>query len=380
MILKITNDALDYAWGSKTLIPDYFGTEATGGPMAEIWLGTHPSNPSKLVDEAGTDLLAKLGHQLTFLLKVLAADRPLSLQAHPNSKQAAAGFSRENKAGVALTAAARNYKDDKHKPEMIVALMPGFEALVGFRPLAQVNEILSELASQPGELGEYAAEWLAQADDLKKLFSSMLMLGTRARPLIQQLVQVEAVAESTRDAIAVAAEVAQDFGADPGVFVTLLMNHVTLKAAEALAVPAGQLHAYLRGIGVEVMAESDNVLRGGLTKKHIDLRELEQVLVFESVVPELVATESLAKGLTLYKSDFDDFLLYRIDLNGSTVLADLNLPGEGILLCTSGQLVVSNSLGETATLRRSEAAYLANDARLFTLSSSGTGYFVTASK
>jgi mannose-6-phosphate isomerase len=263
---------------------------------------------------------------------------------------------------------------------MIVALMPDFEVLAGFRPVGELREILTELAGQPGELGEYATEWLAQVEDLKVLFGSMLMLGTRARPMIQQLLAVEPIAEATRDALAVARNVAQDFDSDPGVFITLLMNHVTLQPAEALAVPAGQLHAYLSGIGVEVMAESDNVLRGGLTKKHIDLPELEQVLVFESVEPQKVATEALAKGLTLYKTEFDDFLLYRIDLNGSTVLADLNLPGEGILLCTSGQLVVSNSLGETATLRRSEAAYLANDARLFTLSSSGTGYFVTAAK
>ena len=380
MILKISNTALSYAWGSRTLISDFFGIRATGGPMAEIWLGTHPSHPAQLVDEPGTDLLQKLGHQLPFLLKILAADKPLSIQAHPNAKQAQEGFARENKAGIALDSPMRNYKDDRHKPELIVALADGFEALSGFRPLEQRRELLGELAIAGGELGEYAAEWQTKVESFNQVFSEMMSLGTRARGLVGALLAYEPQGELMSQALAVAKEVAVEYPSDAGVLVTLFMNHVRLDAGQAIAVPAGQVHAYLSGLGVEVMAESDNVLRGGLTKKHIDLPELMRVLVFEDAQTQVLQPTPVANGLSLYPTDFDDFMLYRVDLNSKTVLADLNLPGEGVLLCIAGQLVVSNSLGEMCTLRRGEAAYLGDDARLFTLSSSGTGFFATSTR
>ena len=380
MILKIENKALDYAWGSKTLISDYFGVPSTGKPMAEIWLGTHPSNPAQLVDGSGENLLTRLGHELPFLVKVLAAATPLSIQAHPNTKQAQRGFERENKKGIPLDAPHRNYKDDRHKPEVIIALIDGFEALAGFRPQLEIREIMEALEAHGGQIGEYAKGWKKQLLNLAEVFNEMMSLGFRSNQLVAELISVETENELALGAIAVAKKVAEHYPGDPGVLVTLLMNHVTLAAGEALAVKAGQVHAYLSGIGVEVMAASDNVLRGGLTKKHVDLAELGQVLSFDSVDASVISARLLAKGLSIYDCGIDDFLVYKIELDGTTVLADLNLPGEGILLCTAGQLVVSNSIEEIATLRRGEAAYLANDAKLFTLSSNGSGFFVTAAK
>ncbi len=380
MILKIENQALDYAWGSKTLISDYFATAATGKPMAEIWFGTHPSNPSRIAGQPQENLLQRLGHELPFLVKVLAAASPLSIQAHPNSKQAQRGFSRENSKQIPLDSPVRNYKDDRHKPEVIVALVDGFEALSGFRPQLEIREIMAVLEAAGGDLGEYASHWKKQVADIGAVFNQMLSLGFRAKTLIDELGAIETENQVAAKAIEVSKGIAVYYPDDPGVLVTLLMNHVTLVAGEALAVKAGQVHAYLAGIGVEVMAASDNVLRGGLTKKHIDLAELGQVLDFDSVDVAKLTPKVLARGLGLYECGIDDFLLYKVQLDGGTVLADLNLPGEGILLCTTGQLVVSNSIGETSTLRRGEAAYISDDAKLFTLSSNGNGFFVTATK
>ena len=377
LILRIDNEALDYAWGSKTLISDYFGTPATGHPMAEIWYGTHPSHPSRLPDEPNQNLLEKIGHPLSFLLKILAADRPLSIQAHPSERQAQKGFARENARGIEADSPLRNYKDDRHKPEMIVALVDGFEALAGFRPQLEIRAILAAIEACGGDLGSYAALWKTQLFELGEVFEQMMTLGYKSKSLVRELASVTTDNPAIQDALDVALTIAEEYPDDPGVLVTLLMNHVTLAQGEALAVPAGQVHAYIRGIGVEVMASSDNVLRGGLTKKHIDLVELQSVLVFDSIEVEKLLPKSLARGLSLYPSICDDFLLYRVDLDGSTVLADLNLPGDGILLCTAGQLVISNSLGEAMTLRRGEAAYISGDAKLFTLSSSGNGFFVT---
>jgi mannose-6-phosphate isomerase len=380
LILKIENQALDYAWGSKTLISDFFAVPATGKPMAEIWFGTHPSNPARISGASGETLLQRLGHELPFMVKILAAGSPLSIQAHPNSKQAVRGFSRENTREIPLDAPNRNYRDDRHKPEIMVALIDGFEALAGFRPQLEIRELMTELETHGGELGEYAGTWKKQVMNLAEVFNEMLSLGRRAKPLIDELIAVKSENERSAAQIEIAKKIAVTYPADPGVLVTLLMNHVTLAAGEALALKPGQIHAYLFGIGVEVMASSDNVLRGGLTKKHVDLAELGQVLSFDSVDVSKITARVLARGLAIYESGIDDFLLYQVQLDSGTVLADLNLPGEGILLCTTGQLVVSNSIGETLTLRRGEAAYISDDAKLFTLSSNGSGFFVTASK
>jgi mannose-6-phosphate isomerase len=175
VLVKITNNARDYAWGSTTLIPDYFGITATGRPMAEIWFGTHEGSPSRLTD-TNEPLLSALGGQpLPFLLKILAADSPLSIQAHPNSAQAAEGFARENAAGIGLQTSDRNYRDDRHKPEMIVALTE-FEALCGFKSMKQIRNLLESMLD-PTEVSDglrtLVNHWLelfAAEDGLRKLF------------------------------------------------------------------------------------------------------------------------------------------------------------------------------------------------------------------
>ena len=376
MLVKIANFARDYAWGSADLIPDYFGLPSNGGPMAEMWFGTHPGSPAFLAEEPNVTLTQKLGgHKLNFLLKILAAGSPLSIQAHPNSTQAVDGFERENAMGIALDAKNRNYKDDRHKPEVVVALTE-FEALCGFKPIAAIDELLEDFATHTGVSEGFrtlAAHWrelLHQENGLQKLFSDIIH---RRSNLDGFNAELTALADGEAR-FALAERLNLIYPGDPGVVIAMFMNHVRLKPNEALFLPAGNIHAYLSGLAVELMASSDNVLRGGLTTKHIDVDELERVLDFKAGQLPLVKVIELMAGLTQYVCASDDFLLYRAEPNGQRVLADMNLPGEAVILCTAGEILVSDSLGELLTLRRGEAAYLSETAKLFTIAGSGTGF------
>ena len=380
MLVKITNTARDYAWGSKTLIPDYFGTPASGREMAEIWYGTHDGSPARLVETSETLISALGGDQLPFLLKILAADSPLSIQAHPNSEQASEGFARENAAGIGLQASDRNYKDDRHKPEMIVALSE-FEALCGFKTAKQIRNLLESMLD-PTEVSDglrsLVSHWLELfdgEDGLRKLFADIANRRGNLDGVTAELTQQANLSAQFE----LAARLNILYPGDPGVILALLMNHVWLEPGEALFLPAGNIHAYLSGLGVEVMASSDNVLRGGLTPKHVDVAELERVLNFEGGPAELVRTRELSRGLVEFVAPVDDFILYRADLSGDVVLADLNIPGASIVLCTAGEIAISNSIEERLVLQRGEAAYLGADAKKFSLAGSGTAFMATSS-
>ncbi len=379
MLFKITNSARDYAWGSRTLIPDYFGLPATGRPMAEIWLGTHEGSPAKQAD-SGQALSAVLaGEQLPFLLKILAAETPLSIQAHPNSAQALDGFARENAAGIGLHAADRNYRDDRHKPEMIVALSD-FEALCGFKSDKQIRDLLESMLD-PADVSEgmrtVVRHWLdlfAGEDGLQKLFVDITNRRGNLDGVTAELTQQANLSAQFE----LAARLNLLYPGDPGVIIALLMNHVWLEPGEALFLPSGNIHAYLSGLGIEVMASSDNVLRGGLTPKHVDVAELEKVLSFVGGPVELVKTHELSKGLVKFETPVDDFILYRAELSGEVVLADLNIPGASIVLCTAGEIAVSNSIEERVVLHRGEAAFMGSDAKKFSLAGSGTAFMATS--
>ncbi len=375
MILKIENQARDYAWGSPNLIADYFGIAATGSPMAEVWFGTHPGSPA-VVAADGRSLAEVIGADgLPFLLKILAAGQPLSIQAHPNAAQARAGFERENAAKISLDSAVRNYKDAQHKPELLVSLTP-FEALCGFRPAEQLEAIFGIMAASadaetaalgqrylsllPGGIQQIFADALGQTGDFGAVVGALAAapLESADRQLVATLAALHP--------------------RDPGVLVALMMNRVSLRPGQGLFVAAGVLHAYLSGLGIEIMSSSDNVLRGGLTPKHVDVAELSAVVDFEPGEPKLVDATELAHGLVRFETPVEDFVLYRADLGGSSILADLNLPSDCVLLCTGGEVTVSTSLGEFESLRMGEAAYLSADARLFTLAGSGTVFIASS--
>lgn len=381
MLVKLANQARDYAWGSPTLIPDYFGLKSTAAPMAEIWFGTHPGSPAVLADEPTKTLTQQLGgRQLSFLLKILAADAPLSIQAHPNAQQAKDGFARENAEGIPLAAKNRNYKDDRHKPEIIVALSR-FEALCGFKPLKKIDELLEDLESHISTSDGFrsiAGSWreLLKTDNgLQKVFTDV----SHRRGNFDGFTAELASLANFEARFELAERLNNLYPGDPGVMLAMLMNHVVLQPGQALFLPAGNIHAYLHGLGVELMAESDNVLRGGLTPKHIDVDELERVVNFTAGELPLVEPVEVAAGLVQYPCAVDDFQLYRAEPSGSQLLIDLQLPGEAIILCTAGEIAVSTSQDERLVLTRGEAAYMSADAKFFSLTGAGTAYLATIS-
>lgn len=380
MLFKISNIARDYAWGSRTLIADYFGLTASGAPMAEIWYGTHNGSPTLVADEPGVTLKDKLGgRDLSFLLKILAADAPLSIQAHPNSAQAERGFALENAAGIPMHSPQRNYKDDRHKPEIIFALSD-FEALCGFKPLKDIGYLFEDLASHGGvsegfkTLATHWGQLLLEENGLQKVFSDISHRRGNLDGFTAELAQFA----EWEARFELADRLNRLYPGDPGVVIAMLMNHVYLEPGQALFLPAGNIHAYLGGLAVELMASSDNVLRGGLTPKHIDVDELETVIDFTAGSIPLVKPIELTNGLTHYPCAVDDFMFYRAEVSGTVVLADLNLPGDTIFLCTAGEVAVSDSIEEHLVLRRGEAAFMSADARLFSLAGSGTVFIATA--
>jgi mannose-6-phosphate isomerase len=372
------NPVRPYAWGSRTVIAGLLGRPTPSPhPEAEMWLGAHPGDPSHLVaaDGSRTSLLdalradpdtllgpdraAKWSGSLPFLLKFLAADEPLSLQAHPSAAQAAEGFARENAAGMPVDAPNRNYRDPSHKPELICALTE-FHALVGFRPVPETIALLSAL--DVAELAPHRALLEAQPDaaGLRALFTTWITLPQsvldRAVPALQEAcVRLAQAGAAFRAEARMALELSERYPGDAGVLAALLLNLVVLQPGEALYLPAGNLHAYLSGAGVELMANSDNVLRGGLTSKHVDVAELLRVLDFRPGTPPVLrGTE--AGGWVRYDTDAAEFLLRRLDGDGG---AEVAVPDSGprILLCTGGCARVHGPKGEQA-LGRGQALWL----------------------
>jgi mannose-6-phosphate isomerase len=386
----LSNTIRDYAWGSTTAIAALLGREPSGRPEAELWIGAHPDAPSRPLDDPDGSSLAELieadpvgtlgtasieafGARLPFLLKVLAADSPLSLQVHPRLDQAKAGFAAEEAAGVARTAPHRNYKDDNHKPEMVFALTP-FDALTGFRAPAESAALFERLTallagSEAAEVTEQVAELLRTPDEAEALsaaFARLINGGPDVRACVDATAAaIAAAGHAARDdaALATVADLAAAYPSDPGVLLSLMLNRVSLAPGEALYLPAGNVHAYLRGLGIEVMAASDNVLRGGLTPKHVDIPELLRTVVFEAPgVPRLAAHES-ALGQELYRPPFEEFQLQRIDVPGSPGAGAAPEPvpvaqtGAAVVLVVHGSLTLDTPKGDLV-LSRGDSAFI----------------------
>ncbi|WP_200216490.1 mannose-6-phosphate isomerase, class I [Micromonospora coerulea] len=370
----------DYAWGSRTAIAELQGRPVpSAGPEAELWLGAHPGAPAT-VDRDGepvdlTDLLVaepanwlgerlvgRFGTRLPFLLKVLAADAPLSLQAHPDAEQA--------RAGHAADVERVNYVDPFHKPELLVALSP-FEALCGFRDPA-------ESAAAIGAFGVPALEPVVAAlrEGPAGLREAVRLLLSWPEAERAGLVAAVLAAEAGGPDAVLARALAVDYPADPGVLVALLLHHVRLAPGEAIWMPAGNLHAYLRGTGVEIMAASDNVLRGGLTPKRVDVDELLRVLRFEVLDEPVVAPVAVAPGVVTWPVPVEDFALHRVLVGPGSPLARLALPGPRVVLCRAGKLVVDDGVG-TVTLGPGQAAIGTAVGGPLVIGGEGEGYVAT---
>jgi mannose-6-phosphate isomerase len=352
-LFLLGNQPMPYAWGSDHLIQDLTGLGQIGEPAAELWFGSHKTAPSKLLSgDSGT--LADIAPDLPFLVKFLAAQKPLSIQAHPSKQRAQDQFGAGHK----------SYSDANHKPEMIIAITE-FEALCGFRDSSELEADLATLAST----NPVFKPWLAALAEggLKAAIQFAF-----EHNLSESLVASAAALSSSRKELLL--RLNAEFPGDVGVMIGgLMLQHVTLAKGEALFMPAGNIHSYLSGLGVEVMASSDNVLRGGLTEKQIDVTELMQVLNFSSLQDPRVRTKLIANGLTHYPADVADFDVYGVDVSGSNMLIDLELNGSMIVVCVSGELELSTSAEEYQKLTRGQAAYVA-DSRLFSITGSGAGY------
>ena len=370
----------NYDWGSTSSIPSILGRPEDGKPWAELWLGAHPSAPSlvgctrtPLDALVASDPVAALGDavndhfgSLPFLLKILAAAAPLSLQAHPSIPQAEAGYDREDEAGIPVDAPNRSFRDRLHKPELICALTD-FDALCGFRDPHATLEVLATIDTDVLDPIRSRISASPDADGLNALLEHLLTLtADDAKALVDPVVaacQIDGSAEYA-DVRAMAAALGERYPGDAGVVTALLLNLVHLKPGEALFLGAGNLHAYLDGTGVEIMANSDNVLRGGLTPKHIDIPTLLDVVDAQPIDP-VVQRPAAVAGVATYDIPVPEFTLARLDVDGS-----LTAPaGPAILLCTDGTVDAGPH-----TLDRGAAAWLPASDGPVELTGRGTVY------
>lgn len=383
---EIENVLRPYAWGSTTAIAGLLGRTASGGPEAELWVGAHPDSPSVAAADGGpltldtliaadpehhlgSTSVAEFGPRLPFLLKVLAAESPLSLQVHPTLEQARAGFAREEAAGMDRGAGERNYKDDNHKPEMIFALTP-FEALCGFRPAASSRALFEHIAASMREMSrEVPQEFLdvitdlslaPEHDALKAAFTRLIGGGHAVSHAVRELVAALKAGlplAPYQTELSTVISLHGHYPGDPGVLISLLLNRISLAPGEAVYLPAGNVHAYLHGLGIEVMASSDNVLRGGLTPKFVDVPELLKTIEFESVGVPMLAAETSALGQELYRPPFREFQLQRIELEPGAGPVPLAQSGAAVIIVVSGSVLLDSPKGDLH-LDRGASAFL----------------------
>jgi mannose-6-phosphate isomerase len=366
-----------YAWGSHTAIAELRGRAApTAQPEAELWMGAHPSAPSGVeragvrttldaviaadpVGELGAECAARFGGRLPFLLKVLGVAKALSIQVHPSRAQAEAGYQEENERGLAPGDKSRNYVDDWPKPEILCALTR-FEALAGMRTAADAAALLRVL-----EVGQLAplADDLASAGDpgvLTRTLSAILTWpaadrGALIATVVTACERVAAGGGEYAAAGAATARTAGDHPGDLGIVASLLLKYVVLRPGEAIFLPAGGPHAYLRGTGVELLANSDNVVRAGLTAKHVDVPELLKLTDPAAAAP-VIEPRPLGGGVAVYDSPAPEFRLYRAELGPGEVA----LPGSGcarLVLCTQGTGALRAGSGELK-VGKGESCYL----------------------
>ncbi|MGW1140632.1 mannose-6-phosphate isomerase, class I [Streptomyces zhihengii] len=343
---RLDNTVRPYAWGSTTAIPELLGTAPTGEPQAEMWMGAHPGAPSGTdrgtldqviaadpEGELGQAAVGAFGPRLPFLLKLLAAGAPLSLQVHPDLAQAAAGHAAEEAAGVPVDAPHRNYKDANHKPELVCALTP-FDGLCGFRPPVEAADLLAGL--DVDSLKPYVDLLHAHPEEAALREVLTALLSADRDEVAATVTEAAAAAERLGGPYAPYASIARHYPGDPGVVAAMLLNHVRLQPGEALFLGAGVPHAYLDGLAVEIMANSDNVLRCGLTPKHVDVPELLRIVRFESTEPGVLRPEVSPTGEEVYDTPTDEFRLSRYVLAPGSEARDLTAFGPQILLCTAG--------------------------------------------
>lgn len=385
--LRLTCPVMHYDWGDPHAIPALVGRSSDGAPWAELWIGAHPRAPStvsrgpseaiplgQLIAEAPGPMLGRRAAplregQLPFLAKVLAASRALSIQCHPNQQQAAVGFAREEAKGIDRAAPERSYRDDNHKPELMVALQP-FSALYGLRPAAEVLAGFERLGLHEPADGLEALR--ARGDEALSAFVRALLSRRGAADAL--IAQAVGAADPQREGDRWIGRLAAQHPGDTGALAPLFMNVITLAPGEGLFLGAGQLHAYLEGAGVEVMAASDNVLRAGLTTKHIDLDELLAVGVFVPSRPN-VLTARREGAVSTWGTPAEEFRLSCVEVGGRAP-GRANGESADVLLATEGRAEVVGE-GFRLDLERGQACFVPAAAGAYSLEGAGVVWRVT---
>ena len=384
-VRPLTGVIRPYAWGSRSVLAALQGRPVPSeGPEAELWLGAHPGDPSTVTGpdgpislatviaedpegQLGPEVAGEFGARLPYLMKVLAAESPLSLQAHPDADYARKAFAAQE----ADKDAPRNYTDAFHKPEMLVALTP-FEALCGFRDPGVSADVLTELVVP--SLAPVITALRRGPEGLGEAVRTLLSWPAEDRPaLVEAVARAAAGKPDSRyaESLALATNLASRYPGDPGVLVALLLNHVHLAPGEAIWMPAGNLHAYLHGAGVEIMAASDNVLRGGFTPKRVDVGELLRVLRFEVLRDPILPATELAPGVLTWRVPAREFVLYRIRLDGTRPPTVVPAAGPRLILGVEGDVFVAQDHGTPTEVSAGTAAFATADAGPITVAGVG---------
>ncbi len=372
----LTNVLRPYPWGSPTAIATLLGRTPSGGPEAELWMGAHRDSPSLATSPdggngpldalisadpdgmLGSSCRSAFGAGLPFLAKILAAAEPLSLQVHPTLRQAREGFAREEAAGVPRDAADRNYKDDNHKPELILALTD-FEALCGFRSAVASRAVFEHLAAVfdlaaaafPPVLLNVISD-LSGTDEpaaIRAAFHRLITGGSdvsAAAAAVVTVLRSGAPMTPHQRELSTVVSLNGTYPGDPGVLLSLLLNRVSLKPGEAIYLPAGNIHAYLRGLGVEVMASSDNVLRGGLTRKHVDVPELMKTVEFRAFPVPMIQADITELGQEIWAPPFREFQLQRAVLEPGGSPVPLAQNGPMLVIAVEGSALMDSPRGD----------------------------------
>ena len=368
---KLTNEVRHYAWGHHSYIPDFLGIpNPDDEPFAELWMGAHPSAPSRIDTDKmeklsleewissdtqsvlGPDITSKFG-RLPYLFKLLAAGDSLSIQAHPSKGMAVEGFMREDEAGIPRDAPNRNYRDDNHKPEIILALTP-FTAMIGFRTPEDILRHFSELKHESPVAGI-----ISESDGLQTFLHGLLSLDAESKEsLLESAAAISNKPQCGWDRLQRlwVSRLAARFPGDIGVLAPLFLHVVEIQPGEALYQPAGVLHAYLEGFGVELMANSDNVLRGGLTQKYIDVPELMKILVFEASNPGILNPDHRDEnGIMRYPTPAQEFSLGLVDLKSGQDIRIESGEGPLIILTLEGEILLKDGSEELRLPKGSSA-------------------------
>ena len=387
----LKNIVKEYSWGSYTAIPKLLGKRPPyDKPQAEVWIGAHISASSmvksgskwealkdlidKYPDEfLGKECAKKYGGQLPFLLKIIAAKEPLSIQAHPNRTMAKKGFKRENRLGIPLDSSGRNYRDNNHKPECLCAIS-GFEALCGFRRVSETVLLLKKACPETLKKQINELKNNTNPSGLKSFFTSvMTMDNDRKKSVVSEAFRNAGIFADENPAFKWVSVIAGKYPSDIGAIAPLFLNYVYLEPGQAMFIQTGQLHTYLEGVALELMADSDNVIRGGLTPKHVDVQELLNIVKFKQLKTGIILPEK-NRNESIYKTPAGEFVLSAINVTNSETYTSPEKRSVEIILCIEGRAVIAGSEDDKFNMAKGKSVIIPASVKKYGISGKATLY------